>query len=143
MTTILLENLWRRLAKPRPTAGSGPIASEPDPEPDFQDNVLARLGLLEATQRIADRLRAFLGSSRRHVEEDDGSQLPPTSVQIRAAGALPRGCPACEDVGSRALERIQPLALIRPFRKGRRSPLATWRRLPDPGRLARVPTASA
>ena len=87
MTTILLENLWRRLAKPRPTAGSGPIASEPDPEPDFQDNVLARLGLLEATQRIADRLRAFweaLGD----MSEDDGSQLPPTSVQIRAAGTL-------------------------------------------------------
>jgi hypothetical protein len=87
MTTILLENLWRRLAKPRPTAGSGPIASEPDPEPDFQNNVLARLGLLEATQRIADRLRAFweaLGD----MSEDDGSQLPPTSVQIRASGTL-------------------------------------------------------
>ena len=88
MTSILLENLWRRLAKPRPTAGSGSISSEPDPEPTFQDSMLARLGLLQATQRIAERLRAFweaLGD----MSEDDGSQLPPTSVQIRAAGTLP------------------------------------------------------
>ena len=88
MTSILLENLWRRLAKPRPTAGPGPIATEPNPEPDFQDNVLAQLGLLDAKQRITDRLRALWEALGDMTEEGD-SQLPPTSVQIRAGGTLP------------------------------------------------------
>ena len=81
MTSALLENLWRRLA----TAPPRPIASKAVPEPDSQESVLYRLGLLRAVQRMSERLRD-LWDALEDLSPDDGLRLPPTSIRISVAG---------------------------------------------------------